>query len=78
MGVLLNERIYVVVFKVCIVLVDMGVRNLSYDRFGRGKCLKIVKVIYEDVLKWEFGLSVFVVIMLVDVYGKCGSLEDVR
>lgn len=77
-GVLPNERTYVAALKACTALVDMGARNSSHDRPGRGKCLKTVKAIHEDVLKRELGSSVFVATMLVDAYGKCGSLEDAR
>lgn len=56
---------------VCVCVVVLKICSSLKD-FGR------VKWIYVDLVKWGLDVDMYVVILLVYVYVKCGSLVDVR
>lgn len=76
-GIVPDDRTYVSALKACSSLLESD-QNVSARASLRQRCFVIVRAIHSEIVKGKFRLDAFVGNMLIDVYSKCGSLDNAR
>ena len=77
-GVQPSDRTLVAAWKACTSLAPMEDRKQAGGRVAKVRYLEKGKAIHFDAVKNGFESNVFVANTLVDMYVKCGSMDDAR
>lgn len=77
-GVVPDERVFVAALKACGNLLTVDEIMPSDVQLVKQKCLEQVREIHADIVKHACGSDIYVGNALLDVYAKCGSLEEAK
>lgn len=77
-GVQPSDQTFVGALKACTSLVPLEEGKQADGEIVRQRCVEKGRVIHSQALKSGCEFDVFVGSILVDMYGKCGSMEDAQ